>query len=175
VWGHVVASVVGGGDAERIRAHAETSVTGKWDPGWSSGQTINMAAFRAAVRDGVDMTTLTDAQNNALAESWKTLVSGEGYENTNLARQLGFVVGQIQAVGAAVAAATAGGTFDQAAFTARLEAATSAAAAEAAEFAIVTTVVPALRDVVREVLGEDNADQADAIVTRLSERLRPAA
>lgn len=32
---------------EWIRAHAETSVTGKWDPGYAPGRTIDMARFRA--------------------------------------------------------------------------------------------------------------------------------
>jgi hypothetical protein len=31
---------------EYIRAHAETSITGKWDPGYAPGKTIDMAAFR---------------------------------------------------------------------------------------------------------------------------------
>jgi hypothetical protein len=50
LWARVVADVVGFGDVERIRAHAETSVTGKWDPGDAPGRTINMSAFRAAAR-----------------------------------------------------------------------------------------------------------------------------
>jgi hypothetical protein len=50
VWGRVVADVVGRGDFERIRAHAETSITGKWDPGFAPGKTYNMAEYRDAVR-----------------------------------------------------------------------------------------------------------------------------
>jgi 5-methylcytosine-specific restriction endonuclease McrA len=49
LWGRVVAGVCGNGDVQRIRAHAETSITGKWDPGFAPGRTIDMAAFRAAV------------------------------------------------------------------------------------------------------------------------------
>jgi hypothetical protein len=48
VWARVVADVVGGGNIESVRAHAETSVTGKWDPGYAPGKTIDMTAFRAA-------------------------------------------------------------------------------------------------------------------------------
>ncbi len=48
VWARVVADVVGGGNIQRIRAHAETSITGKWDPGDGPNRTIDMAAFRAA-------------------------------------------------------------------------------------------------------------------------------
>lgn len=50
VWARVVADVVGGGDIERVRAHAETSITGKWDPGYAEGKTIDMAAFRRAAK-----------------------------------------------------------------------------------------------------------------------------
>lgn len=46
---------------------------------------------------------------------------------------------------------------------------------EATERAIASTVLPALRAVLDEALGDDNADQADAIVTELAGRLRPAA
>ncbi|HEX6354182.1 N-acetylmuramoyl-L-alanine amidase [Actinophytocola sp.] len=48
VWSRIVAQVCGNGDMQRVRAHAETSVTGKWDPGEAPGRTINMTAFRAA-------------------------------------------------------------------------------------------------------------------------------
>lgn len=51
VWANAVAAVCGRGDLRRIRAHAETSVTGKWDPGDAPGRTIDMAAFRDAARD----------------------------------------------------------------------------------------------------------------------------
>lgn len=35
------------GDIERARAHRETSIEGKWDPGYAPGKTIDMAALRA--------------------------------------------------------------------------------------------------------------------------------
>lgn len=46
------------GSVERARAHRETSVEGKWDPGWAPGQTINMAELRASAGnlEGNDMT-----------------------------------------------------------------------------------------------------------------------
>ena len=34
------------GSIERCRAHMETSIEGKWDPGWSPGKTIDMNQFR---------------------------------------------------------------------------------------------------------------------------------
>jgi N-acetylmuramoyl-L-alanine amidase len=48
VWARAVADVCGDGDMQRVRAHAEVSITGKWDPGYAPGRTIDMAAFRAA-------------------------------------------------------------------------------------------------------------------------------
>jgi hypothetical protein len=48
VWAKAVAEVCGGGDLERVRAHAETSITGKWDPGHAPGRTVDMTAFRSA-------------------------------------------------------------------------------------------------------------------------------
>lgn len=48
-WARAVVQVCGRGDVQRIRAHAETSVTGKWDPGEAPGRTIDMNAFRNAV------------------------------------------------------------------------------------------------------------------------------
>lgn len=52
----VAAEVCGHGDYNRIKAHAETSITGKWDPGYAPGKTIDMNKFRsdakALVRSG---------------------------------------------------------------------------------------------------------------------------
>lgn len=48
IWSRIVADVLGYGNIQRIRAHAETSITGKWDPGDAPGRTINMPAFRTA-------------------------------------------------------------------------------------------------------------------------------
>ncbi|PWK81743.1 hypothetical protein C8D88_116155 [Lentzea atacamensis] len=35
------------GSIQTLRAHAETSVEGKWDPGYASGRTVDMNAFRS--------------------------------------------------------------------------------------------------------------------------------
>lgn len=48
LWSRIATDVVGFGNIDRARAHAETSITGKWDPGFASGLTINMLAFRRA-------------------------------------------------------------------------------------------------------------------------------
>lgn len=58
IWSRIAVDVCGYGDIQRARAHAETSITGKWDPGEAPSRTINMAAFRAAAltRPEDDMT-----------------------------------------------------------------------------------------------------------------------
>lgn len=58
-----VASVLGR-SIEYVRAHAETSVTGKWDPGYAAGKTIDMAAFRrdAAAYEGDEMSAAAEKQ-----------------------------------------------------------------------------------------------------------------
>ena len=108
VWGHEIdyagdrpmapgqyraALIVGRGvcdvlgvSAEYVRAHAETSVTGKWDPGYAPGRTIDMAKFRRDVATLAsipedDMFEAEDRKNLArlvlLAERQKTGVPGK--------------------------------------------------------------------------------------------------
>ena len=60
VLGAVISEVLGRTDAEWIRAHGETSITGKWDPGFALDRTIDMNRFRAdvkAVRGGPGLPT----------------------------------------------------------------------------------------------------------------------
>jgi len=67
IWGRAVADVVGRGDVERIRAHAETSVTGKWDPGFAPEKTYNMTEFRDAVRVvGTTVEEIEDMASNVV-------------------------------------------------------------------------------------------------------------
>lgn len=46
LWSRATADVLAGGNLEYIRAHMETSVTGKFDPGYAPGRTYDMAEFR---------------------------------------------------------------------------------------------------------------------------------
>lgn len=50
VLARAVADVLAGGNVEHVRAHQETSITGKWDPGYAPGKTIDMTGFRASAR-----------------------------------------------------------------------------------------------------------------------------
>lgn len=61
------------GTVERARAHAETSVEGKWDPGFAPGQTIDMTYFRAAAVNVEDDVSAADVWNYSLQ-----VVHGDG-------------------------------------------------------------------------------------------------
>lgn len=60
------------GSIERARAHRETSVEGKWDPGFAPGQTINMAELRAAAAnvEGDDLSWNDRITVQQGTESW---------------------------------------------------------------------------------------------------------
>jgi N-acetylmuramoyl-L-alanine amidase len=76
VWARVVADVVAGGNLERIRAHFETSVTGKIDISWSVDPVrhYDMSAFRTQARtalEDLDM-ALTDYERDMLERAgWR--------------------------------------------------------------------------------------------------------
>jgi hypothetical protein len=103
-------------DPQRIRAHAETSITGKWDPGDAPGRTINMTAFRAATRvlQEDDMSAAAEAH---IAELYKMLVLGTkddgrynrdlGHIKDTLSKQIAAVQGAISAQEARILAAVA--------------------------------------------------------------------
>lgn len=63
IVGAVISDILGRSDEEWIRGHGETSITGKWDPGFAPpSRMIDMNRFRAdvkAVRGGVAQTTIT--------------------------------------------------------------------------------------------------------------------
>ncbi len=52
IWGY--------GDVNRIKFHQGTSITGKWDPGYASGKTYDIRAFRAAAAAGAPAPTEED-------------------------------------------------------------------------------------------------------------------
>lgn len=70
VWARVVADVCGGGNIQSIRAHAETSVTGKWDPGYANQRTIDMVEFRRAA---LNPTPVEDDMTQAQADQLQFL------------------------------------------------------------------------------------------------------
>jgi hypothetical protein len=68
------------GTVERCRAHAETSITGKWDPGYANNKTIDMNAFRreaVSVTSGGFLMALSDYDQGVLLEAANAVLMGE--------------------------------------------------------------------------------------------------
>jgi len=77
-WTRVVTDVCGFSDIQRGRAHAETSITGKWDPGYAPGRTIDMTAFRAqAIQQRQQEDDMTGEEREWLRQIWE--VVGKSY------------------------------------------------------------------------------------------------
>lgn len=98
-FARVVADLCAGGNVEVIRAHAEGSPSGKWDPGYAPGLTIDMAAFRrdAANFQGDDMSALAEQQ---IADIHRMLGAGNAaaaIKVTETEKTLGYKVSDIQA------------------------------------------------------------------------------
>lgn len=66
---------------EYIRAHMETSITGKWDPGYAEGRTYDMAAFRRAaaeLQQEDDMPTAAEIAEAVWARPFSAAAPGVG-------------------------------------------------------------------------------------------------
>lgn len=172
VWAWIVTDVLGGSNIERARAHAETSITGKWDPGDAPGRTINMAAFRrAAVIVGAnpveDDMQPTDPVKDPGGGRWGWIWLN-AQANTKAIRTYteGTVIPQLAAIRAAIAADRDMAPED---FANMVDEAVRqhTPTVEQTVAGLVTLLKPALL----EVLGQDNDDQADAIVDALVARL----
>lgn len=130
----------------------------------------DMPAFRHLVQhyldnpNGDDMNT---DQDRKLDELWRTVVTGNGYDQTALAANLGYIVEQIRIVASAVT----GGKVDADKLAAQL----SVVAAKAAGDAVRLQVLPALADVLESALGADNTAMADEILRRLADKIGAAA
>lgn len=77
IWSRIVADVVGYANIQRIRAHAETSITGKWDPGQAPNVTINMPAFRTAAAVAHAPAKPPEDDMATPAETWGYNLPGE--------------------------------------------------------------------------------------------------
>ncbi|MGB3443902.1 MAG: N-acetylmuramoyl-L-alanine amidase [Actinophytocola sp.] len=94
VWAKAVADVVGRGDLERVRGHAETSITGKWDPGNAPNRTIDMTAFRAAAKNGA-LDDMTPEQARILGDLHEALISGHDWTTQHSKSQVYKVLGDV--------------------------------------------------------------------------------
>jgi hypothetical protein len=179
LWSRIVADVVGSGNIERIRAHAETSITGKWDPGFAPGKTINMTAFRRAadivgtnpVEDDLLYTDPWDDEAlNALGPAKLGWALKNIKDNVKATRSMvDTVEPKLAGIAASVAAIAKNPDIDPAELSRVIDAAVAAHSPKPEQ--LVALILPALSQVVKDVLGEDNAGQADAIVDELVKRL----
>lgn len=53
ILGKVLTEILGRSNAEWIRGHGETSITGKWDPGYAPSKMINMTQVRSDINNFV--------------------------------------------------------------------------------------------------------------------------
>jgi hypothetical protein len=171
-------------DPERIRMHAETSVTGKWDPGYALNRTIDAAQFRRDVMtmQGDDMSLTAEEHGwlaglntaigwtfaNKLGVAGQVMGRTEGKVDTALAKLAG-----IEAAVTAIAndpdiTPDQLGTQVNAAVAEHMP---SAAEVAEAQRPYIDAMVTQFGDVVREKLGEDNAGLANEIVDELTVRL----
>lgn len=109
IFGRGVCEVLGR-STEYVRAHAETSVTGKWDPGYAPGRTIDMAAFRrdaAALILEDDMPLSDDDVRKVMDWPFVTLSNGRvvsfGEVLKSMDANIGRVRDQVAGLNAAVA------------------------------------------------------------------------
>lgn len=118
-----------------------------------------------------DMSIWTEDAKAGYDQIYRVLVDGTGYVGSALEQNLGYVVGEQRRMHAETLEAIASGDLDPESLTQRMETAARQGAAEATERAITTTVLPALRGVLTDVLGDDNDEQAEAIVAALARHL----
>lgn len=152
-------------------SHAEVQPADRTDPGWVGGvDTFPWARFMALLKmeddvsfsDRIQVTSPGDRDYSETDEA-KKFIGDTYFFSSDLYK---VVPGMLAAILAAVKDG-----LDEEAVLAQIDTSVQTATTEVFR----TSVVPALREVVRDVLGEDNAEQADAIVDRLGARLRVVA
>lgn len=172
ILGRVMAEILGV-SVECIRAHGETSITGKWDPGYANGKTINMSAFRsdaanATVEEEPDLDAKQAAQLDTVlaqltgsAEPWKFV----GYNENEIPK--GPMLTLVDLVRRALQI--------QRSALVTLQILAQAKAIDIDEAAIAAQVVeqmsPLVHAAVLDALGDDNQETADLILDALKNRL----
>jgi hypothetical protein len=78
----VVSGILKRPNPEWCRAHAETSITGKWDPGYAPGKTIDMGGFRGGIWGALHSSPSTSTTPDSKVEPvilHEKLVPGANY------------------------------------------------------------------------------------------------
>jgi hypothetical protein len=174
VFAVAIKDVFGRPSMEWTRAHAETSVTGKWDPGYASGKTIDMAKFRAdaaSLAKEDDMNTVQDALLRGIHEQLTGSRNPHEYPGfsglpaqapgtgtvTEMMAQVHDLL--VRLLGPMYQLMVAGADVDE------------AAVAEALRPVVASVVGPIVHAAVREALGDDNDELAESIVARIGQKL----
>jgi hypothetical protein len=145
-----------------IRAHAETSVTGKWDPGYAPGKTIDMATFR---RDAANLTAAQEDDMPYTEDDLRRIVREAVWtaaynEKGDLGGGPGFVHMKDRVIWSDI---KTGGI---AAAVSQLLAAGGQGAAQ-----IAAALRPIILDAVEQGMAADNNDTADQIAARIAAKL----
>jgi hypothetical protein len=133
IWSRIVADVVGHANIQRIRAHAEVSVTGKWDPGDANGRTINMPAFRTAatvIKPEENDMQPTDPVKDPGGGKWGWIWLNTQLNAAAIRKMLATQTGTISGLAEAVKQLAAKGSADYAAIEAAAERGTQKALEE---------------------------------------------
>ncbi len=159
------------GDIERARGHAETSVEGKWDPGYSPGRTISMSGFRS------DALNFQEGEDEM---SWDTPIPNHYGKEPPAGVMLAYIdehVNQILAEQAAQRALLAESIENPDITVERFEQVVrdAGAAANAAHLAAQQAQLDASLEVVREIVGARDAELADEVVDEIGRRTNRAA
>lgn len=88
----ICTDVFGYGDINRAKGHAETSITGKWDPGYALGKTLDLNKFRSDAKNSLNIPIIKKEDDMALTvESYDPTYNKEAGEAPKFRRHT-FVV-----------------------------------------------------------------------------------
>lgn len=95
----ICTDVFGYGDINRAKGHAETSITGKWDPGYAPGRTLDLNKFRSDARNSLLVPIVKKEDDMALnTDSFEPTYNKEAGDKPK-ARRHTYVVPTISRVG----------------------------------------------------------------------------
>ncbi len=77
----ICTDIFGYSDINRAKGHAETSITGKWDPGYASGKTYDLTKMRADARGALVVTPPNNGEEDDMglqADSYEPKLDANG-------------------------------------------------------------------------------------------------
>ncbi len=165
-----------GGIATRIVQFTSSGRLSGWganlDLNYFPGTRDELAALLGGTQEEDCMGVFDKDSKTAYDEVFHTVVSGEKRDG-QINRDLGFIVERVEQEGAATRAAVAAALADPAITAEEMARIVDQAVADHTPTAdqVAAAQLPHIQAAVREVLGEDNADQADQFIDALTRRL----